>query len=801
MRLNNHSLLKILNISHHLPIFQFSDLDSLSRDSKTKQTQLFDYSNKNIQGFINELESSLPDVVPSTTFSDFTELFQSVLNKHCKLSKPKVTKRTHANNPWITDGKIESINRKHELKDRWVKTKSKKFPDGNPKYHEEFKNYQLSLRKLIKEAKKSHTLQRFSECKEDKKKTWNIINDLRGKSKDKLKPPFIINSEKVTNRRIIANGFNKYFISIASTLNSAISDVPLSDQHIPSFYDYLNPPNKSSIVLFDCDAAEISSIISELSNGKASDIPIKIVKKASPIIVKKLSKYYNLLMHAGIFPDVLKIGKISPVFKKGDAEKLENYRPISTLPIFGKIFEKIIYSRLYSFFTSQNILYDKQFGFRKSHSTSHAVNHSVTHVINELNEKKFVLGIFIDLSKAFDTIDHDILLSKLDRYGVRGSPNALMRSYLSNRMQYTQCLGESSDLLEVEYGVPQGSVLGPLLFLIYINDIINSSSLGNFVLFADDTNIFVSGATITEAYSLANNVLESLDKYMTLNKLHINMTKCCYILFKPKSSAVDQPYPDLHLTINGTIIKQVSHAKFLGVTIDENLDWDQHISDLRRKLYHSLATLNRIKHFIPEKFYKDLYYTLFESSITYCISVWGVAQKKLDKIHLIQKKMIRILFGDTEAYKEKFRTCSRTRILEKQQLGSSFYCKEHTKPLFEKHRILSVHNLYSYHSFMEVFRILKFRSPPCLYYQYQFSQRKYLTFIQLNPPTPSEHFIYRSSVIWNQLRKKLDLDDISVSLSSIKIRLRSLIHRNQHQHDNIEWLSTHDYNINLITNP
>ena len=587
-------------ISHHLPIFQFSDIDSLSRSSKVKQTKVFDYSNKNIQGFINDLKDAVPNLTPSTKFSEFTELFESSLNKHCKLEKPKVTKRTVANNPWITDGLIESINRKHDLKNDWIKSKSKKCPSGNPKYHEKFLTYQLTLRNLIKEAKRSYTAQQFSDCKEDRKKTWNIINGLRGKSKGKLKPPFMINSEKITNRRVIANEFNKYFISIASKLNSTICDVPLSNQRIPSFYDYLNPPNTNSIVLFDTDPDEVLGVINELSNGKASDIPIKIIKKSAPIIVDKLSEYYTILMHAGIFPDVLKVGKITPIFKKGDSELLENYRPISTLPIFGKIFEKIIYSRLYNFFTSQNILYDKQFGFRKSHSTSHAINHSVTHVTNELKQKKFVLGIFIDLSKAFDTIDHSILLSKLDRYGVRGSPNKLIKSYLSNRKQYTQCLDESSDLLEVEFGVPQGSVLGPLLFLIYINDIINSSTLGNFVLFADDTNIFVSGSNIEDAYSTANAVLDALNKYMVLNKLHINMTKCCYILFKPNSKEIDQPYPDLHLNINGAIIKQVTHTKFLGVTIDEDLSWDQHITDLKRNLYYSLSTLNRIKDFVPK---------------------------------------------------------------------------------------------------------------------------------------------------------------------------------------------------------
>ena len=150
-------------------------------------------------------------------------------------------------------------------------------------------------------------------------------------------------------------------------------------------------------------------------------------------------------MHAGIFPDSLKIGKITPIFKKGDSELIENYRPISTLPVFGKIFEKVIYCRLYSFLTSQNTLYENQFGFRKSHSTSHAINYSVSHIKRELEKKNYVLGIFIDLSKAFDTIDHKQMIYKLNHYGIRGTTNDLLKSYLTNRFQYTDCLGEKSE--------------------------------------------------------------------------------------------------------------------------------------------------------------------------------------------------------------------------------------------------------------------------------------------------------------------------------------------------------------------
>ena len=368
-------------------------------------------------------------------------------------------------------------------------------------------------------------------------------------------------------------------------MNNAYNEIgELNLTQIPSFEDYLPRSNPGSIYLNDCSPEEIRDIIKEFQNGKSSDVPIHVIKMASPVISPIICAIYNRCMKNGNFPDELKTGRISPIYKKENEQLLENYRPVSTLPIFGKIFEKIIYARLYSFVTSKNLIYGNQYGFRKGHSTNHAINYSVTYINKLILEKKHVLGIFIDLSKAFDNISHEKLLCKLNRYGIRGNAHSLIRSYLSNRKQYVSVLGEDSDKLLVEFGVPQGSVLGPLLFIMYINDICNSAQNGKFVLFADDTNIFIADKCIKSLYRKANEVLEAVNQYMKCNLLHINIKKCCYMHFKPSSrdrSTVDE---SLNLVLGHYVIKQVTETKFLGVYIDENLSWKPHIKYLNSKL-------------------------------------------------------------------------------------------------------------------------------------------------------------------------------------------------------------------------
>lgn len=332
------------------------------------------------------------------------------------------------------------------------------------------------------------------------------------------------------------------------------------------------------------------------------DIDVKIIKECCTEISPTLIFIINKLFAEGYFPKQLQIAKVIPIFKKGEKCNYNNYRPVSILPSIIKIFEKLFTTRLIDYFTNFSLLTDCQYGFRPNYSTELAIQHLCQSIHNTLDAKNNQITVFCDLSKAFDTISHHILLHKLSIYGIRGKAYNFLRSYLFSRTQFTVYNNNPSSYNPVRCGVPQGSILGPILFLIYVNDIIHTSNKLNFLLFADDTTIYVQGHSINEITEILNKELINVSHWIKANKLTLNVTKTFYMV----SSFIKSVQDNIDIKLNNKSLNRVN-TKFLGVAIDGNLTKKAHLQQLCIKISQINGVIYRIRNNVTKDSLKLIY--------------------------------------------------------------------------------------------------------------------------------------------------------------------------------------------------
>ena len=383
-------------VSHHSPVFCYLNYDYSSDEDVDIKYPKYDYCD--IQKFLKKLNTSFEDQYKSYNEENFVKFTQQCKqhSDECFRIEGQIFKASRRNfyvNPWVTPGITACIHKKHCHYKAWRKKKNLNYDEKVINaFYDKYKSYRRYLKKIIKLAKHNYYSIRFKNVQGDLTKTWSLINALRGKTKRNIKASFVINGELVEDRRQISNEFNTFFASVAKKLNAKLYSSTLSqiEPHRDDFQHFLKNRVKS-MFLSPATVDEIHEIIHNFKNDKASDISIFVLKKCSSLISGKLTKFINSFMDERYFPHILKIGKITPIYKKDDPQKLGNYRPISILPIFGKIFEKVIKSRLYSFMNCMNVIYNMQFGFRKNHSTSHAISYSINKILGEVEKRDMSL--------------------------------------------------------------------------------------------------------------------------------------------------------------------------------------------------------------------------------------------------------------------------------------------------------------------------------------------------------------------------------------------------------------------------
>lgn len=564
--------------------------------------------------------------------------FISVITSHFNASQTtfpiRLNNKTVPKNKWMTNGLLNSRNTKNKLYKDYTINPS---VENKNKYIE----YRNKYNKLLTRSKHEYYNDKFEQYKSNCNMTWKTLNEILNRGTKKQDISHIEQEgQTIDDSLSIANAFNTYFANIGTSLNAKFSN-----QGLQSHTDFLQraPKSANSCVFFEVEQYEVQCICNNIKTSYAEDCDGLSMNNVKPILcylIWPLTMLFNCMLRCSTFPDRLKIAKVTPIHKAQSKSLVSNYRPISILPVFSKIFEKVLHTKISNFMNKNKLLNEQQYGFRKNHSTELALTDILDDITNAFENRQIAIGIFLDLTKAFDLISHSILLDKMYYYGFRGPCLEIIKNYLTNRNQYVDIKGQRSKLLPISIGVPQGSVLGPLLFLIFINDLPYCSQLLKFILFADDTNLFLTGRNLPALMRIANTEIKIVSQWLKNNHLLLNLSKTQYIIF----NAANQPLNDLTIKIDNNPIKRVNETKFLGVTLDEKLSWSSHIDNVCLKLSRIMGVIARVKYCIPRRSLFQLYYSLVYPHMLYSCIIWGSADLQYtNKIQIIQNKILRIL--------------------------------------------------------------------------------------------------------------------------------------------------------------
>ena len=541
---------------------------------------------------------------PSDAFDKFYKIIMKIFNT-CFPVKTKIIRHNKIKVPWMTKKLKMCIRKKFKLyclMRRGLITRHS------------FRTYKKTLNWVSKKIRTQYYFKKFHLCKSNIKKTWSNINEVMQRVKNNSILKIVDTEGQEYSGNQLPNLFNNYFTNVVQTL---ISNLPQGIN-----YDYFNriPVNRDSCFFYPASDSECSNIIKIMGNkgNVMNDISFKYIKLIADKVVPVITHIYNLCLEQGIYPHSMKIARVIPLFKSGSRQSLNNYRPISTLICFNKIFERLTFNRMSNFINYYRLLSNYQFGFRANYSTGFAVFSLLSDYFMTFNKKLYTVALYLDLSKAFDSVNRDILLHKLNCFGFRGLTNDFIKSYLSNRKQFTDINGVKSSIGDINLGVPQGSVLGPLLFNVYINDLTNIDSECKKLLFADDGVFYVTDSCFEGCIDKLIVMISKISEWLNFNKLVANTGKTKIMLISTLP-VVDLP----EIYFNGSVIEWITNFKYLGVNIDNKLTFSVHASYVCRNLSRLQGIMYSLSKFLPKQVLMLIFRTLVVPAITYNIYIWG----------------------------------------------------------------------------------------------------------------------------------------------------------------------------------
>lgn len=491
---------------------------------------------------------------------------------------------------------------------------------------------------LSKHLKKTYCSNAINENVNNSKKLWSTIKKLIPNNKPSIQSVQSDNGITINDKET-ADQFNEFFTSIGNKLAKQFGNInskPKSCNNTNSKYNY-----------FDCITPEfVFDEICKMSNNKSSGIGnfnVKLLKLAAPIICHSLAYICNLSLQTSVFPHDWKRAKVTPIYKDGDKADVSNYRPISVLPIISKIIERAVHNQLYNFFTKNNILNECQSGFRSNHSTTTTLLDVSDFILNNINQGKITGALFLDLKKAFDTVNHSLLIQKLHTYGVTGNALQWFTSYLSGRTQSVNINSTLSDFKEIDIGIPQGSILGPLLFIVYVNslpDCINCKC----VMYADDTTLLFSASDPNTLQCQMNNNMLKIAQWFENNQLTLNIKKTKFMIFGTAHSLNN--YHNILLKYDNDTIERVDKFKYLGVIFDPLLSWCEHVDYISSVVSKRIGVIRRVKFYLPSHTLNMLANALVFPHFDYCSPIWSNCNtEQSNSLQILQNKLARVLLS------------------------------------------------------------------------------------------------------------------------------------------------------------